>query len=945
MLPSLCFSFPSTEVGDEAAMVVRRVAPPPPKQKQISFGYCDIVKGERVYPLPTMSESDLLPEQLPPQQIQPSSRLNDLDDMYCKVTCHPPLGQATTVPRDQNGVEFSILLETSSDAVDLSQAQVCIWHNHGGHHEWAELHLKPSTEYEEVLLLNRPSANGIRREWFTAHLSGSPKHGQAVSFTVKFLLKNDQNWRWAKDLTGVEDGELSYQSTDYAKHSTYDLNHWFSDISQDIKWQNERPDTDETYLYSLTSPVSPAKGQDSGWQHHQLGIPSNATRWFSLVRLWSPWLAPRQGKGKFEVDKDAVLISFLRSDGLHVVVLGISGVQDVVTTFFNDKSGNVIIKGRNDKTDAGTSTTLVAVASSFEVANAAVFYHARKVVAANGYNENDAEVKTLLDPIKPDWLEEWYDGLTYCTWNGLGQNLTEQKIYDALDALSKENINVTNLIIDDNWQSLSKGETQFVRGWSDFEANAEGFPKGMKRTTTEIRKRHPNINHIAVWHAILGYWGGIDPEGWIAQNYKTIQVEKEPGVAGGVFTVVAPEDANRMYNDFYAFLSDSGVDSVKTDAQFFLDLLLHAPDRREMITTYQDAWTIAHLRHLSSRAISCMSQAPQILFHSQLPQNKPKLLVRNSDDFFPEVAASHPWHIFCNAHNSLLTQHLNVLPDWDMFQTSHEWAGFHAAARAVSGGPIYFTDTPGKHDITLIKQMTAQTARDKTVILRPSIVGKAMNPYNEYSALTLLKIGTYVGMSRTGAGILGIFNVSKQHLSEFTALDEFPGTKEGEYVIGSFTSGQVSKSAARRGQKHALVGIEVEPQGWDILTAYNVQTFELKSSPKKPVGVAMLGLVDKMTGSAAVTGYDIYVEDNGRLRIWVSLKALGILGIWISELKSKSIEDDFIVLIFGKPIGVQCVKKSDKDARVLEIDIGKAWRESGEKAGWSNEVTLEVFMH
>jgi len=211
----------------------------------------------------------------------------------------------------------------------------------------------------------------------------------------------------------------------------------------------------------------------------------------------------------------------------------------------------------------------------------------------------------------------------------LGQNLTADKVSEALDTLSKENINITNLIIDDNWQSLSSGETQFQRAWTDFEANKDGFPNGLKKLTTEIRQRHPNVNHIAVWHAILGYWGGVSPKGWIADNYKTIEVEKEPGVAGGKFTVVAPEDSQRMYNDFYAFLASVGIDSAKTDAQFFLSMLLHAPDRRSMITEYQDAWTIAHLRHFSSRAISCMSQSPEILFHSQLPRNKPRLLVRN----------------------------------------------------------------------------------------------------------------------------------------------------------------------------------------------------------------------------------------------------------------------------------------------------------------------------
>lgn len=46
------------------------------------------------------------------------------------------------------------------------------------------------------------------------------------------------------------------------------------------------------------------------------------------------------------------------------------------------------------------------------------------------------------------------DGLSYCTWNGIGRELTEQKIFDALESLAKNNINISNLIIDDNWQSL-----------------------------------------------------------------------------------------------------------------------------------------------------------------------------------------------------------------------------------------------------------------------------------------------------------------------------------------------------------------------------------------------------------------------------------------------------------------------------------------------------------
>lgn len=874
--------------------------------------------------------------------------------MYLKITCDPPLGQATSVARTNKAVKFTVLMETDApslvdqDALAEDQPQVCLWHNHGGHHDWSELPLKlvPKQQHPDVMLLNRRKDKRLTKLWFEAELPGLPKHAHVVAFTVKVRVSTGHDWKWVKDSSHLNDGELHYAGVDFAKHSTYDLKHFFEGISGDIGIQSEKPDTDNTHLYSLTCPVSSAKGEDSGYSHHQLGKAKDTSRWFALVRLWSPWLAPRQGQStKFELDKDGVLLSFLRSDGLHVVCLGISGVEDVMATFLHDDRGNVIIKGRNDREGTGGAKVLVAVSDNFEVANAAVMYHARKIVMAlDAPLAATSEIKTLSDEkVKPQWLEEWYDGLTYCTWNGLGQALTEKKIYNALDDLKKENINVVNLIIDDNWQSLSSGDSQFQRAWTDFEANKDGFPNGMKATVTEIRKRHPNVNHIAVWHAILGYWGGVSPDGLIGKSYKTVEVEKEAGVAAGKFTVVAAEDAKRMYEDFYSFLASTGVDSVKTDAQFFLDLLLHAPDRRALTTEYQDAWTLAHLKHFSSRAISCMSQSPQLLFHSQLPTNKPRLLVRNSDDFFPEVPASHPWHIFCNAHNSLLTQHLNVLPDWDMFQTSHPWASFHGAARCVSGGPIYFTDEPGKHDFKLLNQMTAQTPTGKTVILRPHTVGKSTNPYNSYDERALLKITTYVGMARTGTSILGVFNTTQQPLSEFISLSSFPGTEKGEYIITSFTSGRVSAPASQN-KPNAMVGLELPTQGWEILAAHPLQTFQLKTA-ERPVSISLLGLVGKMTGPAGVTGYDVYVESNGRLRAWASLKALGVLGFYISDLETRSVKENFMVVVFGKAVPLHCVKVSEGSEKVLEVDVAAAWKEKGESAGWNNEVSVEVFMN
>lgn len=46
-----------------------------------------------------------------------------------------------------------------------------------------------------------------------------------------------------------------------------------------------------------------------------------------------------------------------------------------------------------------------------------------------------------------------------------------------------------------------------------------------------------------------------------------------------------------------------------------------------------------------------------------------------------------------------------IQPDWDMFQSDHVCAKFHAGSRAICGGPVYLSDNVGSHDFDLIKKL------------------------------------------------------------------------------------------------------------------------------------------------------------------------------------------------------------------------------------------------
>ncbi|KAF3342470.1 hypothetical protein VdG2_09430 [Verticillium dahliae VDG2] len=658
-----------------------------------------------------------------------------------------------------------------------------------------------------------------------------------------------------------------------------------------------------------------------------------------------PW---RWTRDEFGLNDGHVIVN--TSSGKHLVLLAISGLNNVAAMFQSrDDEGLVHVQARNDDIHEQQAIILAAIGDNFESANASVMYQARNVLNARATkDDHEAEIKALEKDIKPEWRENWYDGLGYCTWNGIGQNLTEHKILEALDHLASVNVHITSLIIDDNWQSIDRqGNGQFQYSWLEFEADSEAFPDGLKSTISQIREKHPRIQHIAVWHALLGYWAGISPNGKLAKDYKTLQVLREESERrelplGGNMTVIAKDDVNRFYNDFYAFLVSCGIDGVKTDAQFMMDTWKSSEARRDLIEEYLDAWTISTLRHFSIKAISCMSQVPQIMFHSYLQRNKPPILCRTSDDFFPHVPSSHAWHVWTNAHNALLTQHLNVLPDWDMFQTMGDFSRFHAMARSVSGGPIYITDVPGQHDRALIEQLTGPTPRNKTVIFRPSVVGKTIDAYNDYHDDVLLKIGSYHGAAVTGTSIVGVFNISSRRLAEIIPLSCFPGVLSSmKYIVRSHTGlGISSPISPSSPSSNVTISLPHGPEGSDILCAYPLTDFA--SENNGTVYTANLGLVRKFSGAAAIVNSDFELDHTGKVQLQTRLKALGTLGIYISNLPKLTINDDFIATIQGHIIKTEAVSVSKDHPQLLEIDVEGAWHDLQLKPGWSNEVEVKM---
>ena len=147
-------------------------------------------------------------------------------------------------------------------------------------------------------------------------------------------------------------------------------------------------------------------------------------------------------------------------------------------------------------------------------------------------------------------------------------------------------------------------------------------------------------------------------------------------------------------------MSACGVDGVKIDNQSVLESLADGLGGRVgLCKSYRRAFEAAAQRHFAGTVMNCMCHGNEIL----QPEAQ-SALIRTSTDFWPNIPSSHGKHLWANALVSLWLGKF-FRPDWDMFQSRHPRASFHAAGRALSGGPIYVSDKPGCHDFEVLRTL------------------------------------------------------------------------------------------------------------------------------------------------------------------------------------------------------------------------------------------------
>jgi raffinose synthase len=465
-------------------------------------------------------------------------------------------------------------------------------------------------------------------------------------------------------------------------------------------------------------------------------------------------------------------------------------------------------------------------------------------------------------------LPDFADDFGWCTWDAFYHEVTPAGVRAGLSAFRRGGVSPRFLILDDGWQHTSRSETGEDR-LASFGTDARKFPRGLAPLVAET-KRDFGIRRFLVWHAIVGYWGGVDSKGLPGygvldahRNYGPDLLAHLPNANhepwGQRCGLVPPRHAERFFDDYHAALAAAGVDGVKIDNQAVLEALATGQGGRVALTrAYRRAIEASARRHFEGRLINCMSNGNET--HVLAADST---LMRTSTDFWPKRPESHGLHLHTNALVNLWFGEF-VHGDWDMFHSRHPRAAFHAAARAVSGSPVYVSDKPGHHDFSLLKKLVLPDG----VVPRCEAPGRISTDclYEELtapSARVPLKIHNRAGE----AALVGVFDCrhdpaggALQPLATRVSAADVPGLGAAAHALFAHRADKITPPA-----RAAKLEVKLAPQGWELVTLVPADR-----------GVAVFGLADMLATAATVSGRGWIAP--GRYRF--TLRAAGRVLAW-----------------------------------------------------------------
>ncbi|KAJ0230921.1 galactinol--sucrose galactosyltransferase 5 [Hirschfeldia incana] len=523
------------------------------------------------------------------------------------------------------------------------------------------------------------------------------------------------------------------------------------------------------------------------------------------------------------------------------------------------------------------------------------------------------------------------DKFGWCTWDAFYLTVNPDGVHKGVKCLVDGGCPPGLVLIDDGWQSIGHDSDDIdVEGMSctvageqmpcrllkfqenykfrDYVSPKDQNEVGMKAFVRDLKDEFSTVDYIYVWHALCGYWGGLRPGAPTLPPSTIVQPELSPGlkltmqdlavdkIVDTGIGFVSPDMANEFYEGLHSHLQNVGIDGVKVDVIHILEMLCEKYGGRvDLAKAYFKALTSSVNKHFDGNGvIASMEHCNDFMFLG----TEAISLGRVGDDFWctdpsGDINGTY-WlqgcHMVHCAYNSLWMGNF-IQPDWDMFQSTHPCAEFHAASRAISGGPIYISDCVGQHDFDLLKRLVMP---DGSILRCEYYALPTRDRFFEdplHDGKTMLKIWNL----NKYTGIIGAFNCQgggwcretrrnqcfSQCVNTVTATTN---PKDVEWNSGnnpiSIENVQEFALFLYQSKKLVLSGpnddleITLEPVKFELITVSPVVTVEGSS-----VQFAPIGLVNMLNTSGAIRSLvyheesvEIGVRGTGEFRVYASRK-------------------------------------------------------------------------
>lgn len=430
---------------------------------------------------------------------------------------------------------------------------------------------------------------------------------------------------------------------------------------------------------------------------------------------------------------------------------------------------------------------------------------------------------------------ELFEYLGWCSWDAFQIRVDEKSLVAKCQEFQEKGIPVKWAILDDMWAEVHDFYDTEYESRPDmfrlmhssklysFHADPRRFPNGLKHCIEEMNSYGITVG---MWHPTTGYWMGIDPKGDIYKDYKDCLIQTEDGKY-----IHSPErdKAYKFYMAFHDYLRSCGAEFVKIDNQsmtrrFYKNL---APVG-EVARQFHDAMESSVGQHFDNQMINCMGMANEDMWNRSVSP-----ISRCSDDFQPE---NRPWfikHILQCSYNCLVQGQFYYC-DWDMWWSDDGQAVKNSILRAISGGPIYVSDTLDRSRAEVLMPLVLKDGR----ILRCDRPGVPSRDCLVTDPTKNEKIFKLQNMCN-GSGILAVFNLDEENhaVSGSISPEDVEGLGGEEVAVYEYFSKEMK--CLKKGEKLEL-------------TLKDQDSYRLYILVPLVNGCGVIGCVDKYIAPATI---------------------------------------------------------------------------------------------